>query len=134
MGMIALLIILVVLVGAIRRGMTDSALPEPGKPPTDTQNPFNPPGAPLTVADAMEPSHPPADMVALRRLGSAMEGLGAVLPLGNQGAWTFGPPPPAAELEPAQDGHRVELAPDELERLAPPEAEDSPLVGWAERS
>ena len=86
MGMIALLIILVVLVGAIRRGMTDSALPEPGKPPTDKQNPFNPGGAPLTVADAMEPSHPPADMVALRRLGSAMEGLGAVLPLGNQGA------------------------------------------------
>lgn len=125
MGMIALLIVVVVLVSVLRRWMTDSALPERGQPPTDAQNPFTPPAAPLTAADAAEPPAPDADLEALRRLGSAMEGLGEALPLGNQPAWTFGPPPPAAELEPAPDGHRVELAPEDLERLTPP-APDGP--------
>lgn len=87
------------------------------------QNVYRPPEAPLAPGDAPAGEPPAIDPVVARRLKGAMEGIAEALPLGAQPGWQFGPPPPAAEVEPEPDDHHVSLNAEEIARMRPPDPE-----------
>lgn len=85
----------------------------------DPSSPYAPPRASLLPPVVRPPPARAGDPELPNRLGHALEDLGQNLPLGAQAAWRFGPPPPAAVLEPEEDAHRVSLSAEELARLSP---------------
>ena len=65
----------------------------------------------------MLPPPAPAPAEATRPVGHMMEGLGEVLPLGNQVGWHLAPPPPSVTIEEVEDAHNVVLSEAELAAL-----------------
>lgn len=126
MGCLAWLILVSVLVFALRSWFFRKAepAPPPPRPAPDPGNPYAPPEAPDEDPEEERASSATGsssmDETFARRMKGAMEGLGEALPLGAQGGWTFGPPPPAATLEPEPDEHSVTLSDEDLAKMRGP--------------